>query len=109
MPTAPLTGDRAAQTVDEQFYDLICADADLVAAEFEAIIAAEWPEPPARRPRRRDAGGRRGSGRARRPAGGSPRLGPLRDGGVDRSARERGPPARQPQTHREPPRTTENH
>ena len=106
MPTAPLTGDRAAQTVDEQFYDLICADADLVAAEFDAIIAAEWPEPPARRPRRRDAGGCRGSGRARRAASGSPRLGsPAQDGDIDRSARERGPPP----GSRDPPIATETH
>lgn len=106
MPTAPLTGDLAVATVDEQFYDLICVDADLVAAEFEAIIAAEWPETPARPPRHRDAGGYRGNGGAPRAATGSPGLAsPARDGDIDRSARERAPPPayRKPtETHRRP-------
>jgi hypothetical protein len=39
MPTTPATGDTTARTVDEQFFDLICNDADLLAAEFDAIIA----------------------------------------------------------------------
>lgn len=29
--------------VGEQFIELVCADDDLLAAEFEAIIAAGWP------------------------------------------------------------------
>ena len=40
MPTTPSTS-RTAPTVDEQFLDLICGDADLLAAEFDAIIAAD--------------------------------------------------------------------
>ena len=44
MPTTPATGGTTARTVDEQFLDLICNDADLLAAEFDAIIAAEWPD-----------------------------------------------------------------
>jgi hypothetical protein len=54
MPTNLGTGDRIARTatrtvtrtVDEQFLTLICSDEDLLRAEFDAIIAAEWPGPP---------------------------------------------------------------
>ena len=34
------------RSIDEQFLDLLCADEDLLAAEFAAIITAEWPTPP---------------------------------------------------------------
>ena len=37
-------------TTDTDFVDLVLADEDLLRAEFEAIIAAAWQEPP--RPRR---------------------------------------------------------
>jgi hypothetical protein len=37
---------RVTDTVDAAFIELICNDADLLAAEFDAIIAAEWPTPP---------------------------------------------------------------
>jgi hypothetical protein len=49
MPTTPATGDP---TVEEQFLNLICNDPDLLAAEFDAIIAAAWPTPPADGPGR---------------------------------------------------------
>lgn len=50
MPaTTPAAADiDAAPSLDEQFLELICGDTDLLAAEFDAIIAAEWPDPPAR-------------------------------------------------------------
>lgn len=44
--------------VEEEFLELVCSDEDLVQAEFEAIIAAEWPSlpsPPAARPLHRPA------------------------------------------------------
>jgi hypothetical protein len=49
---APLTqpnGPATTQDTDELFLELLCADEDLVRAEFDAIIAAEWfsPAPPA--------------------------------------------------------------
>ncbi len=100
MPTAPITapatgdtGDAAALTVDEQFLDLICSDADLVAAEFEAIIAAEWPDPPTRRPGRGITGGQSGSGRARGTGDPVPGPGsPPRQPEIHRWARQRSPP-----------------
>jgi hypothetical protein len=45
-------GAQAAQRVDEQFLELICSDGALLQAEFDAIIAAEWREPPASTPGR---------------------------------------------------------
>ena len=49
MPTTPPTSETA-WTVEEQFLDLIYGDTDLLAAEFDAIIAAEWLGPPANPP-----------------------------------------------------------
>ena len=97
MPTAAAATDTTAQTVDAQFLDLICADAELLAAEFDAIIAAEWPEPPPDRPARGAAGGHPGSGAARRAA--DPVRGPVsrpRRPGTGGSARQRSPPLRHP-------------
>ena len=51
MPTTRATRDTRARTVDEQFLDLICSDEDLLRAEFDAIIAAEWSSPPTTTPR----------------------------------------------------------
>ncbi|MGW5237755.1 hypothetical protein ACWEOW_02360 [Monashia sp. NPDC004114] len=103
MPTAPLaapaTGDTSdttetsAATVDEQFLDLICNDPDLVAAEFEAIIAAEWPEPPTRLPGRGAAGGPSGGGGVRRAVDTGPdHRWPAPDPQIRRWARQRSPP-----------------
>jgi hypothetical protein len=56
--------DLEEVATDEAFVDLVCADDDLVRAEFEAIVAASWvgpppgptlvptPRPPERRPPR---------------------------------------------------------
>ena len=44
----PMTADPSCRAVDEQFLELICDDPDLLDAEFAAIVAAEWPVPPAR-------------------------------------------------------------
>jgi hypothetical protein len=53
MPQISHTAGLAAMRgADEQFLDVICADEDLVRAEFDAIIAAEWPSPPPARPDR---------------------------------------------------------
>ncbi|HET8615829.1 MAG TPA: hypothetical protein VFL94_09915 [Actinomycetales bacterium] len=50
LPTAAAPGparqDVLGQPIDEQLLDLICADPELLAAEFDSIVAAEWPIPP---------------------------------------------------------------
>jgi hypothetical protein len=89
---------------DEDFLAVICADELLLRAEFEAIIAASWPGPVARRepPPRRPAGpppgakhhrGRQTTGRPRRP-----RTGRSSQPNADGPARQRSPPG--------PPRRT---
>jgi hypothetical protein len=55
-----------------QFLDLICADDELVQAEFDAIIAAEWPSPPPDRPRRHNPGSRHPGRRGQHPAPSGP-------------------------------------
>ena len=47
--------DRLTRSTEEQFADVVCSDEDWVRAEFEAIIAAEWPAPPSRPPAQRAA------------------------------------------------------
>ena len=54
-------GLDAGQATDEQFVELLCADEDLWRAEFDAIIAAEWPGPPQARPERDASAERRPS------------------------------------------------
>lgn len=101
MPSAPAPGDTTARTVDEQFVDLICGDADLLAAAFDAIIAAEWPEPPAGRPGHGSAaGGHPGRGAARRAT--QPVRGLVdrpRHPGIGGWARQRSPPVPNHPTH----------
>jgi len=78
-------------TVDvDGFLELICSDPDLVRAEFDAIVAAGWPEDPRVPAARRPAPGP--SRRVRRsvptadPPAGSDAPGP------DAWARQRSPP-----------------
>jgi hypothetical protein len=54
-PPQPQAGAALDEAVQEEFLALICADEDLLRAEFDAIIAAGWgqPRPPARHPRSR--------------------------------------------------------
>ena len=44
------------RSTEEQFLDLLLADEELLRAEFDAIIAAEWPGPPPIPPDRRVRG-----------------------------------------------------
>src|ERR1700750_2788438 len=99
MPTTPGTSD-STRTVDEQFLDLICSDEDLLQAEFEAIIAAEWPSPPTTTPRPAPAAERPPSGahRAAAALGARPVTRP-RHPGIGEWARQRSPPPRQPRNH----------
>ena len=98
MPTVPVEldvhgGQEDLLEVEQAFLDLVCADEQLLRAEFDAIIAREWPtrRPPVRRswvwpgtdpdPRRRLA--RRGW---------RPFLGHARPPGARRWRRQRSPP-----------------
>ena len=92
MPTTPALADTAARTVDEQFLALMCSDEDLLRAEFDAIIAAEWPSPPPRTPRR-GAAHRHPASYTHR-GGGAPGAEPgwVRQPGIGGWVRQRSPP-----------------
>ena len=100
MPSTLATADTVRPSVDEQFFDLICNDAELLAAEFDAIIAAEWPAPPPSTPGRGVAGDHPTGGAARRAIASSG--GPLsrsRRPGIGEWFRQRSPPAAEPTAH----------
>jgi len=80
------------RSTKEQFLDLLLADEELLRAEFEAIITAEWPGPPPNRPRRRVRGGPDPGGKRPHRATATRVSGPGRRPQVDGSARQRSPP-----------------
>jgi hypothetical protein len=43
VTSAALEDPLGVRDVDEELVELVCADDELLAAEFEAIIAANWP------------------------------------------------------------------
>lgn len=102
MSTATGVRGDVARGNDEQFLDLICSDDQFVQAEFDAIIAAEWPSPPPAGPRRDTPGGRhhdRGH-HYTEPAGpDGPPLRPVHPG-VGAWSRQRSPPTPAPPTGR---------
>jgi hypothetical protein len=72
-PSTELVLDPTRAAGEQEFLDLVCRDENLLRAEFDAIIAAEWPgEPPGlvpRTPWRPPRGARRPVGsRVARPA-----------------------------------------
>ena len=96
MRTVPAPGGSLAETVDEQFLALICAEEELLRAEFDAIVADEWPGPPERPPHRREPNWqeRRTPRRSARDAVRSARL-PATRRRIRTTAWERSPPSRQ--------------
>ena len=78
---------------DDEFLALLCADEELLRAEFDAIIAASWPDPPARLPWRGAGGEPPGDGQGlHEPRGASgPPTKPCQPH-VDPSSRQRSPP-----------------
>jgi len=53
VTSAALEDPLGVRDVDEELVELVCADDELLAAEFEAIIAANWP--PSQAPSREGA------------------------------------------------------
>lgn len=82
------------RAVEERFCDLLCSDAELLRAEFDAIIAAEWPDPPPpetrRQPARRGPGPEHPGNRSANPLTRPDQYRPL---GRDAWRRQRSPPA----------------
>jgi hypothetical protein len=95
---APECPGRSAGQLAQEFLALVCADDELLRAEFEEIIAAGWDNPPSRpRPERGDD---------RRPGPGAPPV-PAGDEEQPRTSRrtrgaaggrQRSPPAAPPVT-----------
>lgn len=80
---------------EEEFLSLICADDELLRAEFDAIITASWGQPARpRRPRRARPPARypQRRGRITASAGGPP--GPQHEPGAEGRSRQRAPPVR---------------
>ena len=93
-------GEVLTETLEEQFLELVCADPDLLQAEFEAIVSAEWPAPSPQAPPRLPPL-RRPAGRPPVPRGGDWRGAGLerlasrpRDPGIGGWGRQRSPPER---------------
>jgi hypothetical protein len=80
------------QTIDEQFFALVCSDEQLLRAQFEEIVAAEWPtlRPGPGRAAGPERSGRR-AGRWSRSGGHLPTR--PRHPGVGAWVRQRSPPA----------------
>jgi hypothetical protein len=95
--SAPQRSDVAVAAVDEveeEFLELVCADEELLRAEFDALIAATWGQP--RQPARPCRACRPTPPAPGRPSRGFARPGPMRaqhDPGADRT-RQRAPPDR---------------
>ena len=83
----------APSRVDEEFVELMCADEELLRAEFDAIIAQEWssslppPDPPAASPRPGP-----GPGSHRLPRGSQASARRPHHPGADGWSRQRSPP-----------------
>ena len=89
------TVDRSVAPSADPFVDLICNDPDLLRAEFDAIVADEWPGPPERPPHRREPHWQERRTPRRSDPDGSPPVGAMTTPGrTDTSAWERSPPHR---------------
>ena len=92
--------DQGAADTQSVFAELICTDPELLRAEFDALIAANYPSGDGRRlPPRRPGPPWVERTRPKRPTGVSPPSGARSDSdgrtsrvGTDRTIRERGPP-----------------
>jgi hypothetical protein len=95
MPADPQALTDQELGVDEEFVELICADEELLRAEFDAIIAQEWTStpppagPPVASPRPDPGAPARGL-----VSGGQATPRPARRPGDDAWGRQRSPPLR---------------
>ncbi|MDQ1735651.1 MAG: hypothetical protein QOH56_1902 [Pseudonocardiales bacterium] len=93
MPTIPTPHLESTLADEDEFLEILCSDEDLVRAEFDAIIAAEWPSLPPDAPDDDDTV-ERSPGRTRcAPRGGQAGLPDRpRHPGIGGWSRERSPP-----------------
>jgi len=79
MATAPPPAVTRTRPGDEEFLALLCADEQLLRAEFDEIVAAQWPNPPAQPPAQRPRPDRGGDAPGNTRAGAAGADGPSAD------------------------------
>ncbi len=95
MPTIPAPHQESTLAADDVFLAIVCLDEDVVRAEFDAIIAAEWPDPPPDEPAEHDAVIHSPDAGRQRPANGRAPLDDRpRHPGIGGWSRQRSPPPR---------------
>jgi len=95
MPTVSTRHHDSSLAAEEEFLAIVCSDEDLVRAEFDAIIAAEWPSFPRGPPEDDDAVERSPGTAGRQPRSGQVRLpNRARHTGIGGWSRQRSPPPR---------------
>jgi hypothetical protein len=93
MPAVTALNPGSTRTTVEEFLVIVCADPELLRAEFDAIVAAEWPSPPSVSSDAGDAPKRSRRAAQRRQDAGDARPCLLDQPGVVRWSWERSPPA----------------
>jgi hypothetical protein len=89
------SGSRVDLSTDDQFLELLCADEDLIRAEFDAIVAAAWPGTPPELPGDKPPAGDSGGCPAASARTAEPRLPSRRQhASTSRRRRQRSPPRR---------------
>jgi cytochrome c553 len=78
------------ESLEARFFDVICDDEELLAAEFEAIVSAGWRSTLPTRPGGQDLRGSQAGSQAR--GGTAPCAGCHESTGVPARARQRSPP-----------------
>lgn len=95
MPTLATSQQESTLAADEEFLAIVCSDEDLLRAEFDAIVAAEWPSPPPVEPDLgADAGRRLRRVRHRSQAASAVPPSRPRHPGIGGWTRQRSPPSR---------------
>ncbi len=93
MSTTPAVEPPVALLVRDEFLDLLCSDPEWLRAEFEEIVAAEWPTAPADPPLAARGAGQPPDSAGLRAGGVRHRLARRpRHPGIGGWARERSPP-----------------
>jgi hypothetical protein len=96
MPSVPTLGRESTLAAEDEFLAIVCSDEDLVQAEFDAIIAAQWPGLPPDPPEDDDAVERSPGPMPIPPIRGRARLSDRpHHPGIGGWSRERSPPPRQ--------------
>jgi hypothetical protein len=89
------TDSRTERDIEDAFSALLCSDPELLNAEFDAIVGANWGQPPAAEPGQ-DTPNARGGGPASAFCSPEPRSLPALLTVQEHSGPQRSPPAHRP-------------